>query len=67
MKKLFFLFLLTACSSNNMSNDLNNEVLDFDRELTFEEFKVLVDKYNNISNTGIHVLLYHKFNWNWSR
>jgi hypothetical protein len=49
MKKLFFLFLLTACSSNNMSNDLNNEVLDFDRELTFEEFKVLVDKYNNIS------------------
>ena len=49
MKKLFFLFLLTACSSNNMSNDLNNEVLDFDRELTSEEFKVLVDKYNNIS------------------
>ena len=49
MKKLFFLFLLTACSSNNMSNDLNNEVLDFDRALTFEEFKVLVDKYNNIS------------------
>ena len=49
MKKLFFLFLLTACSSNNMSNDLSNEVLDFDRELTSEEFKVLVDKYNNIS------------------
>ena len=49
MKKLFFLFLLTTCSSNNMSNDLNNEVLDFDRELTFEEFRVLVDKYNNIS------------------
>ena len=49
MKKLFLLFLLTACSSNNMSNDLNNEVLDFYRELTFEEFKVLVDKYNNIS------------------
>ena len=23
--------------------------LDFDRELTFEEFKVLVDKYNNNS------------------
>ncbi len=49
MKKLFFLILLTACSSNNMSNDLNNEVLDFDRELTFEEFRVFVDKYNNIS------------------
>ena len=49
MKKLFFLFLFTACSLNNTSNDLNNEILDFDRELSFEEFKVLVDKYNNIS------------------
>ena len=49
MKKLFFLFLLTACSSNNMSNDLNNKVLDFDKDLSFEEFKVLVDKYNSIS------------------
>ena len=49
MKKLFFLFLLTACSSNNMSNDLNNEVLNFNKELSFEEFKVLLDKYNNIS------------------
>ncbi len=49
MKKLFFLFLLTACSPNNMSSDLNNKVLDFSKELSFEEFKVLVDKYNNIS------------------
>ena len=49
MKKLFFLFLLTACSSNNISNNLNNEVLDFNGELSFEEFKVLLDKYNNIS------------------
>ena len=49
MKKLFFLFLLTACSSNNMINDLNNKVLDFDKDLSFEEFRVLLDKYNNIS------------------
>ena len=49
MKKLFFLFFLTACSSTNMSKDLNNKVLDFNRELSFEEFKVLVEKYNNIS------------------
>ena len=49
MKKLFFLFILTACSSNNMSSDLNNKVLDFNRELSFEEFRVLVDKYTNIS------------------
>ena len=49
MKKLFFLLLLTACSSNNMGSDLNNKVLDFNRELSFEEFRVLVDKYSNIS------------------
>ena len=49
MKKFFFLFLLTACSSTNMSKDLNNEVLDFNKELSFEEFRVLVDKYSNIS------------------
>ena len=49
MKKLFFLFFLTSCSLTNNSNNLNNELLDFDRELTFEEFKVLVDKYNNNS------------------
>ena len=49
MKKLFFLFLLTACSSNNTSNVLSNKIFDFDRDLNFEEFKVLVDKYNNIS------------------
>ena len=49
MKKLFFLFLLTACASNNMSSDLNNEVLNFNKELSLEEFRVLLDKYNNIS------------------
>ena len=48
MKKLFFLFFLTACSLSNTDNDLSNEILDFDRELTFKEFQVLVDKYNNI-------------------
>ena len=49
MKKLFFLFFLTACSINNTNNNLSNEVLDFNRELSFKEFKILVDKYNNIS------------------
>ena len=49
MKKLFFLFFLTACSSNNMSGNLNNEVFNFNEELNFEEFRVLLDKYNNIS------------------
>ena len=50
MRKLFLLFLLTACSSNNTSSDLNNVVLNFDKELSFEEFRVLLDKYNIITN-----------------
>ena len=49
MKKLFFLFFLTACSSNIKSSNLNNEVLNFNRELSIEEFRILIDKYNNIS------------------
>ena len=49
MRKLFILFLLTACSSNNTSSDLNNVVLNFNKELSFEEFRVLLDKYNNVS------------------
>jgi len=49
VKKLFFLFLLTACSSTNMNSDLNNKVLNFNKKLSFEEFKILVDKYSNIS------------------
>ncbi len=52
MKKLFFLFflfLLSACSVNNTNNNLNNEILNFDKELSFDEFRVLIDKYNNIS------------------
>ena len=46
MKKLFFLFFLTACSSNIKSSNLNNEVLNFNRELSIEEFRILIDKYN---------------------
>tara|TARA_Y100000590_G_scaffold362347_1_gene419495 strand:- start:693 stop:863 length:171 start_codon:yes stop_codon:yes gene_type:complete len=50
MKKLFILLILTACSSSNINNNLNNEVIDFNKELSFEEFRVLLDKFNNISN-----------------
>ena len=49
MKKLFFLFFLSACSSNNISSDLNNKVFDFNNELSFEEFRVLLDNYSKNS------------------
>jgi hypothetical protein len=32
-----------------MNSDLNNKVLNFNKKLSFEEFKILVDKYSNIS------------------
>ena len=37
MKKIIFLVFLTACASKNV----NHNTLDFNMDLTFEEFKVL--------------------------
>ena len=44
MKKIIFLIFLTACTSKNV----NNNILDFsmDQNLTFDEFKVLLEEYN---------------------
>ena len=44
MKKIIFLIFLTACTSKNV----NNSILDFsmDQNLTFDEFKVLLEEYN---------------------
>jgi len=44
MKKIIFLIFLTACTSKNV----NNNILDFnmDQDLTFDEFKVLLEEYN---------------------
>ena len=42
MKKIIFLIFLTACTSKN----INNNILDFNMYLTFDEFKVLLEEYN---------------------
>ena len=42
MKKIIFLIFLTACTSKNV----NNNILDFNIDLTFDEFKVLLEEYN---------------------
>jgi len=44
MKKIIFLIFLTACATKNT----NNNILDFnmDQNLTFKEFKILLEKYN---------------------
>ena len=41
MKKIALFLLLTACTTNY----LENEVLNFDRDLSFQEFKKLLIKY----------------------
>lgn len=51
MKKILILFLLlTSCSLQKTGNywhdNLNNEILDFDKEYTFEEYEAILKKYN---------------------
>ena len=48
MKKFFILIFLTACSSKNINNNLNNEFFDFNLNLSLEEFESLLIKYNKI-------------------
>ena len=42
MKKIIFLIFLTACTSKNV----NNNILDFNMDLTFDEFKILLEEYD---------------------
>ena len=54
MKKILVLFLfLTSCSFQNTGNywdnNLNNEILDFDKTYTFKEYKTILEKYNDRS------------------
>jgi len=48
MKKFIFLLFLTACTTKNIENNLNNEIFDFNIDLNFEEFETLLDKYNKV-------------------
>jgi len=42
MKKIFIMIFLTACTTKN----LNNNVVDFNLDLSFDEFKVLLIEYD---------------------
>ena len=49
MKKFYLLFfLLTACSLHNNDN-LNKEILDFNKEYSSKEYKAILEKYNAIT------------------
>jgi hypothetical protein len=45
MKKLFLFLFLISCSSSEFNFDVKNEILDFNKDLTFDEFNELLIKY----------------------
>jgi len=45
MKNLFILLLLTSCISPNQNIIPNNNKLDFDEDLSFEDFNELLIEY----------------------
>ena len=50
-KMILFLILLNSCSISNTSNywnsNLKKEVLNFDNEYTYKEYKIILKKYND--------------------
>ncbi len=50
MKKLLILFFLASCVSNNLNFNTNNVELDFNDELTFDEFNQLLIQYAKTSS-----------------
>ena len=49
MKKFLMLLFLTSCVSTNVNNKENNSSLNFNTNLSFKEFSLLLDKYANTS------------------
>jgi hypothetical protein len=47
-KSLLFLFLI-SCAIPNSNKGVNNEVLNFDKDLTFEDFNILLTVYAETS------------------
>jgi len=43
---LIIIFFLISCSKQ----DLKTEIIDFDKKMTFEEFRVLIEKNANIKD-----------------
>ena len=50
MRKLFLFLFLLSCSSTNTNYKTENEILDFNKDLTFNEFNELLIIYAEISN-----------------
>ena len=46
MKKIIILLILSSCTSPNVNN---NQILDFNENLSFEDFNKSLDKYVEIN------------------
>jgi len=45
MKKILFLILLTSCISENSNKDNTKKKINFDQDLSFNEFNNLLTEY----------------------
>jgi len=50
MKRIFLFLFLISCASPNSNFNTENKVLDFNKDLTFNEFNELITKYAEISS-----------------
>tara|TARA_B100000795_G_C22378751_1_gene278915 strand:+ start:59 stop:229 length:171 start_codon:yes stop_codon:yes gene_type:complete len=50
MKKLFLFLFLVSCSSTNLNLKAKDEILNFNKDLTFNEFNELLIRYAEISS-----------------
>ena len=50
MKKLFLILLLASCASPNIDYNSKKKIIDFDNDLTLDEYSVLLIKYAEISS-----------------
>ena len=46
MKKLLILFFLASCTSPNLDTSINNTILNFNKDLSFDEFNQLLIEYS---------------------
>ena len=50
MKKLFLFLFLMSCATPNLDYNNKNETFNFNKEMTFDEFKNLLSKYAKTSS-----------------
>tara|TARA_E500000331_G_scaffold289943_1_gene285868 strand:+ start:611 stop:781 length:171 start_codon:yes stop_codon:yes gene_type:complete len=50
VKKIIFLLFVVGCSSKTLEIKDKHQSLNFDKNLSFNEFMLMLDKYNKITD-----------------